>query len=66
MEVWAARIDHEIGWGVTAIEGMGTLDHTVIRSLAGDDGNSAEDGMMGRPVVNIAPTVLEAVVFPRR
>ena len=50
MEVFAAfaaHTDHEIGRVVKAIEDMGELDNTLIMYLVGDNGASAEGGMIG-------------------
>jgi arylsulfatase len=50
MEVFAAfaaHTDHEIGRVVKAIEDMGKLDNTLIMYLVGDNGSSAEGGMVG-------------------
>ncbi|MFY4730439.1 arylsulfatase [Nitrospira sp. BLG_2] len=50
MEVFAAfaaHTDHEIGRVVQAIEDMGKLDNTLIMYLVGDNGSSAEGGMVG-------------------
>jgi arylsulfatase A-like enzyme len=50
MEVYAAfaaHTDHEIGRVVKAIEDIGELDNTLIMYLVGDNGASAEGGMVG-------------------
>ena len=50
MEVFAAfaaHTDHEIGRVVKAIEDIGELDNTLILYLVGDNGSSAEGGMVG-------------------
>ena len=50
MEVFAAfaaHTDHEIGRVVKAIEDMGELDNTLILYVVGDNGASAEGGMIG-------------------
>ncbi len=50
MEVFAAfaaHTDHEIGRVVKAIEDLGELDNTLILYLVGDNGASAEGGMIG-------------------
>ncbi len=50
MEVFAAfaaHTDHEIGRVVKAIEDLGELDNTLILYLVGDNGASAEGGMVG-------------------
>ena len=50
MEVFAAfaaHTDYEIGRVVKAIEDMGELDNTLILYLVGDNGASAEGGMIG-------------------
>src|SRR6185436_13144787 len=50
MEVFAAfaaHTDHEIGRVVKAIEDMGELDNTLILYVVGDNGASAEGGMVG-------------------
>ncbi len=50
MEVFAGfgeHADHEIGRLVTAIEEMGQLDNTLLLYCVGDNGASAEGGMVG-------------------
>ncbi len=50
MEVFAAfaaHTDYEIGRVVQAIEDMGELDNTLILYVVGDNGASAEGGMVG-------------------
>jgi arylsulfatase len=50
MEVFAAfaaHTDHEIGRVVKAIEDLGDLDNTMILYVVGDNGASAEGGMVG-------------------
>jgi arylsulfatase len=50
MEVFAgfaAHTDHEIGRLVQSLEDMGELDQTLIVYLVGDNGASAEGGMLG-------------------
>ncbi len=50
MEVFAAfgaHTDHEIGRVVSAIESIGELDNTLILYIVGDNGASAEGGMVG-------------------
>ena len=50
MEVFAAfaaHTDHEIGRVVQAIEDMGKLENTLFMYLVGDNGSSAEGGMVG-------------------
>ncbi|MDF2460376.1 MAG: sulfatase atsD, partial [Nitrospira sp.] len=50
MEVFAAfaaHTDHEIGRVVRAIEDIGKLDNTLILYVVGDNGSSAEGGMVG-------------------
>ena len=50
MEVFAAfaaHTDNEIGRVVQAIEDMGELDNTLILYVVGDNGSSAEGGMVG-------------------
>ncbi len=50
MEVYAGfaeHTDYEIGRLVSAIEGIGQLDNTVIVFIAGDNGSSAEGQMNG-------------------
>ncbi|MDF2460330.1 MAG: sulfatase atsD, partial [Nitrospira sp.] len=50
MEVFAAfaaHTDHEIGRVVKAVEDMGKLDNTLILYIVGDNGSSAEGGMVG-------------------
>jgi len=49
-EVFAAFLehtDHEIGRVVQALEDVGQLDNTLIFYIAGDNGTSAEGGMVG-------------------
>jgi arylsulfatase len=50
MEVFAGfgeHTDHEVGRLVTAIEEMGQLDNTLFIYILGDNGASAEGGMVG-------------------
>ncbi len=50
MEVFAAfaaHTDYEIGRVVKAVEDLGDLDNTLIMYLVGDNGASAEGGMVG-------------------
>jgi arylsulfatase len=50
MEVFAAfgeHTDHEVGRLVSAIEGLGAMDDTLFIYIAGDNGASAEGGMVG-------------------
>ena len=50
MEVFAAfaaHTDYEIGRVVQAIEDIGELDNTLILYVVGDNGASAEGGMIG-------------------
>jgi arylsulfatase len=50
MEVFAgfaSHTDHEIGRLVESIEDMGELDNTLIVYVVGDNGSSAEGGMLG-------------------
>ena len=50
MEVFAgfgAHTDHEIGRLVQAIEDLGELDNTLVVYIVGDNGASAEGGMVG-------------------
>jgi arylsulfatase len=52
MEVYAAYLaytDHEIGRVVSAVEGMGKLDNTLIIFISGDNGASAEGSPVGTP-----------------
>jgi arylsulfatase len=44
---FAEQTDHEIGRLVDAIEEMGELDDTLLIYIAGDNGASAEGGMVG-------------------
>lgn len=44
---FVAHTDHNIGRLVDAIEGIGELDNTLIFYIAGDNGTSAEGGMVG-------------------
>ena len=44
---FAAHTDHHIGRFVSAIEEIGELDNTLIFYIAGDNGTSAEGGMIG-------------------
>jgi arylsulfatase len=44
---FVAHTDHHIGRLVTAIEDIGELDNTLIFYIAGDNGTSAEGGMVG-------------------
>lgn len=50
MEIFAGfgeHTDHEIGRLVQAIEGLGEMDNTLFIYIAGDNGASAEGGMVG-------------------
>jgi len=50
MEVYAGfgeQTDHEIGRLIDAISDMGALDNTLVIYIAGDNGASAEGGMVG-------------------
>ena len=50
MEVFAgfaSHTDHEVGRLVAALEAMGELDNTLIIYQVGDNGSSAEGGMIG-------------------
>jgi arylsulfatase len=50
MEVFAGfaeHTDHEVGRLVKALEGMGVMDDTLFVYIAGDNGSSAEGGMVG-------------------
>jgi len=50
MEVFAGfgeQTDHEIGQLVKAIEDLGVMDNTLFIYIAGDNGSSAEGGMVG-------------------
>ncbi len=50
MEVFAAygsHTDHEIGRLVKAIEDLGVMDNTLFIYIVGDNGSSAEGGMVG-------------------
>ncbi|MGK7871033.1 arylsulfatase [Falsiroseomonas sp. E2-1-a20] len=50
MEVYAGcaeQADHEVGRLVKAIDDMGAMDNTLIIYIAGDNGASAEGGMVG-------------------
>lgn len=50
MEVFAGfgeHTDHEVGRLVEAIEGMGEMDNTLFIYIMGDNGASAEGGMVG-------------------
>ena len=50
MEVYAGfgeMADYEIGRLVQAIQDMGQLDNTIVFYIAGDNGSSAEGGMIG-------------------
>lgn len=50
MEVFAgfaSHTDHEVGRLVQAVEDMGELDNTLILYVVGDNGSSAEGGMIG-------------------
>ncbi len=44
---FVAHTDHNVGRLVDAIEGIGELDNTLIFYIAGDNGTSAEGGMVG-------------------
>ena len=50
MEVFAAfgaHTDHEVGRLVKAVEDMGEMDNTLFLYIVGDNGSSAEGGMVG-------------------
>ena len=50
MEVFAGfaeQADYEVGRLVAALEGMGVMDNTLFIYIAGDNGASAEGGMLG-------------------
>jgi arylsulfatase len=50
MEVYAGfgeHTDHEVGRLVSALEGMGELDNTLFFYILGDNGASAEGGLIG-------------------
>ncbi len=52
MEVYAAYLaytDHEIGRVIQAVDDMGKLDNTLIISISGDNGGSAEGTPVGTP-----------------
>jgi arylsulfatase A-like enzyme len=52
MEVYAAYLaytDHEIGRVIQAVEDLGKLDNTMIIYVSGDNGASAEGGLIGTP-----------------
>ena len=52
VDVFAAYVaynDHEIGRVIQAVEDMGKLDDTLIIYINGDNGTSAEGGLMGTP-----------------
>lgn len=52
VEVYAAYLaytDHEIGRVIQAVEDMGRLDNTLIISISGDNGSSAEGSFNGTP-----------------
>jgi len=72
MEVFAAfaaHTDHEIGRVVQAIEDLGELDNTLIFYVVGDNGSSAEGGMVGmfnemtyfNGVIEDVPTMLRSI-----
>jgi len=42
-----AHTDHNVGRLIDAIEGIGEMDNTLIFYIAGDNGTSAEGGMIG-------------------
>lgn len=46
---FAAYSDHEIGRVIQAVEDLGKLDNTLIISINGDNGTSAEGGPTGTP-----------------
>ncbi len=46
---YAAYCDHEIGRVIQAVEDMGKLDNTLIIYINGDNGTSAEGGLLGTP-----------------
>ncbi|MGZ8226291.1 MAG: arylsulfatase [Methylococcaceae bacterium] len=71
MEVFAGfaeYTDHEIGRFVKTLEEMGTLDNTLFVYIAGDNGASAEGGMVGMfnemlAFNGVPPTVAEQMPF---
>jgi arylsulfatase len=44
---FVAHTDHNIGRLIAAIESIGEMDDTLVFYIAGDNGNSAEGGMVG-------------------
>jgi len=46
---YSAYTDHEIGRVIQAVEDMGKLDNTLIIYINGDNGTSAEGGLLGTP-----------------
>jgi len=46
---YAAYTDHEIGRVIQAIDDMGKLDNTLVIYINGDNGTSAEGGLLGTP-----------------
>lgn len=46
---YAAYNDYEIGRVVQAVEDMGKLDNTLVIYITGDNGTSAEGGLIGTP-----------------
>ncbi len=44
---FVAHTDHNIGRLISAVEGIGEMDNTLIFYIAGDNGTSAEGGMVG-------------------
>ena len=46
---YAAYNDHEIGRVIQAIDDMGKLDNTLVIYINGDNGTSAEGGLLGTP-----------------
>ena len=52
VDVFAAYVaytDHEIGRVIQTVEDMGKLDNTLIIYINGDNGTSAEGGLLGTP-----------------
>ncbi|MGH8950526.1 MAG: arylsulfatase [Acidimicrobiia bacterium] len=60
---FAAYADHEIGRVIQAIEEAGAMDNTLVFYIAGDNGASAEGGMVGAfneaAYFNLAPEPIE-------
>jgi arylsulfatase A-like enzyme len=44
---FAEHTDHEVGRLLTALEARGELENTVFLYIVGDNGSSAEGGMIG-------------------